>query len=71
MQAENKNTKAKAVEPSYLDIFFDLWIEFGTAIARRPKPTALLNSVGFSSIKIKIRLILFVTISIEQEMKFK
>ena len=56
MQAENKNTKAKAVEPSYLDIFFDLWIEFGTAIARRLKPTTLLNSVGFSSIKIKIRL---------------
>ena len=39
MQDENKNTKAKAVEPSYLDIFFDLWIEFGTALARLLKPT--------------------------------
>ena len=56
MQAENENIKAKAVEPSYLDILFDLWIEFGTAIAQRLKPTTLLNSVGFSSIKIKIRL---------------
>ena len=39
MQDENKNTKAKAVEPSYLDLFFHLWIEFGTAKARRLKPT--------------------------------
>ena len=66
MQDENKNTKAKAVEPSYLDIFFHLWIEFGTAKARRLKLTALLNSVRFSSIKTKIRLILFVTICTEQ-----
>ena len=66
MQAENKNTKAKGVEPSYLDISFDLWIEFGIAIARRLKRTALLNSVGFSSIKMKNRLILLVIICIEQ-----
>ena len=55
MQAENENTKAKAVEPSYLDIFLIYELSL-----------VLLNSVGFSSIKIKIRLILFVTICIEQ-----